>query len=45
MSLDSANTSSIKAGRYLFDLETVDGSGFVNRVLEGIITVTPQVTR
>ena len=45
MSLDSANTSSIKAGRYLFDLETVDGNGYVNRVLEGIITVTPQVTR
>jgi hypothetical protein len=45
MSLGSANTASIKAGRYLFDLETVDGVGFVNRVLEGIITVTPQVTR
>jgi hypothetical protein len=45
MSLDSANTASIKAGRYLFDLETVDGNGFVSRVLEGIITVTPQVTR
>jgi hypothetical protein len=45
MSLGSANTANIKAGRYLFDLETVDGVGFVNRVLEGIITVTPQVTR
>jgi len=45
MSLGSANTSNIKAGRYLFDFETVDGNGFVSRVLEGIITVTPQVTR
>ena len=45
MSLDSANTYSIKAGRSQFDLETVDGNGYVNRVLEGIITVTPQVTR
>jgi hypothetical protein len=45
MSMTAANTTLIKAGRYLFDLETVDGSGTVNRVLEGIITVTPQITR
>jgi len=45
MSLSAANTSSIKAGRYLFDLETVDTGGVVTRVLEGIITVTPEVTR
>jgi hypothetical protein len=45
MSLAAANTSNIKAGRYLFDLETTDTIGTVNRVLEGIITVTPQITR
>jgi hypothetical protein len=45
MSLGAANTSSIKAGRYLFDLEIVDGSGMTSRVLEGIITVTPQITK
>jgi hypothetical protein len=45
MSMTAANTSLIKAGRYLFDLETVDPSGVVSRVLEGIITVTPQITR
>lgn len=45
MSLDAANTSSIKAGRYLFDLEILDNAGAVTRVLEGIITVTPEVTR
>ena len=45
MSLAAANTSNIKAGRYLFDLETVDTGGVVTRVLEGIITVTPEVTR
>lgn len=45
MTLGSANTANIKAGRYLFDLETVDANGFVSRVLEGTITVTPQVTR
>lgn len=45
MTMTAANTANIKAGRYLFDLETEDNSGFVTRVLEGIITVTPQVTR
>lgn len=45
MSMTAANTSNIKAGRYLFDLETEDSYGTVTRVLEGIITVTPQVTR
>jgi len=44
MSLPAANTSNIKAGRYLFDLETVT-NGTVVRVLEGTITVTPGVTR
>lgn len=45
MSLGSANTAAIKAGRYLFDLEIVDGGGMTSRVLEGIITVTPEITK
>ena len=45
MSLPAGNTSNIKAGRYLFDLETVDTLYVTNRVLEGIITVTPEITR
>ena len=45
MSLDAANTASIKAGRYLFDLETVDRLNTTVRILEGIITVTPEITR
>jgi hypothetical protein len=45
MTLAAANTSNIKAGRYLFDLETVDTNNSVVRVLEGIITVTPEITR
>ena len=40
-----ANTSLIKAGRYLFDLETESTDGNVVRVLEGIITVNPGITR
>ena len=45
MSLPANTTANIKSGRYLFDLETVDTNGTVSRVLEGIITVTPEVTR
>ena len=45
MNLNANTTANIKAGRYLFDLETVDTIGTVSRVLEGIITVTPGITR
>lgn len=45
MSMTAANTSIIKAGRYLFDVETIDPNGTVSRILEGIITITPQITR
>jgi len=44
MGLAASNTANIKPGRYLFDLETENNS-IVTRVLEGIITVTPEVTR
>lgn len=44
MSLTAGTTANIRAGRYLFDVETVNGST-ISRVLEGIITVTPEVTR
>lgn len=45
MSLTDGQTANIKAGRYLFDIETIDRANVVSRVLEGIITVTPEVTR
>ena len=45
MSLDAANTANIKAGRYVFDVEMQDTANVVTRILEGIITVTPGVTR
>lgn len=45
MSMTAANTSKIKAGRYVFDVKTKDTSDVVSRVLEGIITITPQVTK
>jgi hypothetical protein len=42
----SANASAnIVAGRYVYDVEITSPSGDVSRIFEGIITLTPQVTR
>ena len=45
VTLDSANTANIKAGRYLFDVKQVDSANGVTRLFEGIVTVNPQVTK
>lgn len=48
MSLDSANTANIRAGRYVYDVELheeIDGKNFVTRIFEGTATVSPNVTR
>lgn len=45
LSLTPEQTANVKAGRYLFDvLIQTSGSGTL-RLLEGIITVTPRVTK
>lgn len=44
LSLTSNQTSNLVAGRYVYDVEISDGST-ISRVVEGIITVTPNVTR
>lgn len=44
ISLDSANTANIYPGRYVYDVYVTSGASRV-RVLEGIINVTPQVTK
>lgn len=45
LSLTANTTNNITAGRYVYDLEITDSGGVVSRVLEGIITITPGVTR
>lgn len=45
LSMTANTTSSIPAGRYVYDVEVENGSGTRSRIVEGIITVTPQVTR
>jgi hypothetical protein len=45
LSMTAADTASLDAERYVYDLEiTQTSSGAVTRVIEGIITVRPQVT-
>jgi hypothetical protein len=44
MSLTSANTANVYPGRYVYDVYVTSGTTRV-RVLEGIINVTPQVTK
>lgn len=42
----SANTTKVLSpGRYVYDVELTDTNGIVTRLLEGVITVTPEVTR
>lgn len=45
LSLSSNTSNTIPAGRYLYDCELTDSSGKRSRLVEGIVTVTPQVTR
>jgi hypothetical protein len=45
LSMTSANTSNLKPGRHVFDIKTIDTEDTVSRILEGIITVNPSVTR
>lgn len=44
LSLTANQTSNLVAGRYVYDVEINDNSE-VSRIVEGIVTVTPQVTR
>lgn len=45
MKLDANTTTSMAAGRYVYDVAIKDTANNVTRVLEGIVNVIPQVTR
>jgi len=44
LSLTSAESAAIPAGRYVYDLNIVSNSDIVTRVAEGICTIAPSVT-
>ena len=41
----AATTATIGAAQYVYDMELVSASGEVTRIIEGTLTVTPEVTR
>ena len=45
MTMTPAVTGAIEEGMYVYDLEIVSGSGTITRLIEGEVTVTPEVTR
>ena len=45
LSLNNSVTSSLSAGRYVYDVELTDSASIKSRILEGIVTITPEVTR
>ena len=45
MAMSAANTASVTPGRYVYDILLTSGSGIKTRIIEGIITVMPSVTR
>ena len=45
LSISATDTAAISAGRYVYDLELVSAGGIVTRLLQGIVTVSANVTR
>ena len=45
LSMTNSATSAIEEGIYVYDLEITSGAGSVTRVLQGKITVSPEVSR
>lgn len=45
LSMTAANTTNITAGRYLYDIKMTSPTNVTTRVIEGIITITPQVSK
>ena len=45
MSLTAVQTAALKSGRYVYDLQILAADGTVTRVIEGVITIRPEVTK
>ena len=45
LSMTAANTALLSSGRYVYDVKITSPSSVVTRVIEGIVTVLPSVTR
>jgi hypothetical protein len=45
LSISATDTEALTSGRAVYDLELVSGSGIVTRLLQGVATISRNVTR
>lgn len=45
LSLPGTTSSTIKPGRYLYDVEILSSNNVKTRVVEGILTINPEITK
>lgn len=45
LAITSANTANLPASNSVYDLELISPSGMVERLIEGTVRITPEVTR
>ena len=45
MQMTNSTTANIEEGMYVYDIEITNSAGTVTRILEGTVTVNPEVTR
>ena len=45
LDLTNNQTSALKAGRYVYDVELVSNTSTVERIVEGIVTIYPEATK
>lgn len=45
MAMSANNTANIAAGRYVYDCVLISNTNVVSRIVEGIVTINPRVSR
>ena len=45
LSMNNETTAALSPGRYVYDVELKSSSNSISRILEGLVTVTPEVTK
>jgi hypothetical protein len=45
LAMSAANSANIASGRYVYDCVLVSSSNVVSRIVEGIVTINPRVSR
>lgn len=45
LSLTDSQTSNLKAGRYVYDVELISPANVITRIIEGIVVISPEATK